>query len=405
MKSKRSKMPKTYMGFPVDDDQDSGRKSRKKGIALIIAVLAVAMIMIFSSTMIINTQVGLELAISHRDRVKAEYMAKSAFNLATLILTADFGVDLMKASGKFGAKLPMSDGPSEFWTSMNGIPFGAETVEMMSSMVENFELSSVNDEGTIDLLKLFDGQFIMEITDEAGKINLSKCAVDGRCSDVVTMLERLFECPAEASFLADKNIVPKELAQRLKDWVDENKSSRGSGFGSEDDPYQKKSPPYSAKNSPMESVSELKLIEGWDDDIHAVFSPYITIFPFYRQKSDFTKLNINSASKELMGCLIPEAKGSCNDKFLQKYNSLAKEGTQLAEDSSGIKSVLSDAFCNDGDQSSGEWFTTYSPVFRIQVSGVVGQQEKKLTAVIQRVMPDKAKEITDPYKILYWRLM
>lgn len=396
----KSHLPKTYFGFPVDDSESSKEgesKSRlQKGIALLITILAVSMIMIFTANLIINSQVNLELSVKTRDNVKAEYMAKSGFNLALFLLGLDYGVNLFEIDSKKATEL--TDTASDFWALLNGLPIGGDTLEMISSMQESFNLSAVNDEQTINTLKLFDGQFVLQVDDEGNRINVNDCA-NGSCNQTIAMLEALMSCPAEKAFLEKKNLTASQLAYRIVDWVDRNTTAESqSGFSDENDAYQRKEPPYTAKNVPMDSLDELKEIEGWDDEVHKVFAPYLTVYPYGEKTS---KINKNTVSKSLMGCFVPEALTECRDKFEQAFR-------QREEDGLDIK--LSD-FCYKSDTASDsssnreKWFAGFSKVFRVAVSGQVGSQEKKLVAVVERYMPKQTDKYRRSYKILYWRLL
>lgn len=405
---------KTHWGFPVADGDGQPvdvERNGRKGVALIIAILGVAMIMIFSSNLIVNSQVNLEISMSNRDNLKAEYMAKSGFNLALFLIQGDFLKDIMMTK----MQMPMQDvqGGDDLWTMLNDFPIGGDSAEMIAAFTKGFDLSEVNDESVLQKLQQFDGSFVLNIADEAGKINISRCLY-GRCSEVLAMLESLFSCPVEKEFLEEKGLKGSELAQRIKDWVDDNTSTEGSGFSRENDPYEKQIPPYETKNAPMESLSELKLVEGWDEDMHTVFSPYLTIYPFPKNETDAQefRININTAPKALLGCLLPQAKVDCGEKFHLTLAERSREGKALANDRQGIKQVLSEVFCADaptetGDKSSAkdDWFTTRSTIFRINVAGDVAFKQKRLEAVIERVMPDKSKKIESSYRILYWRMI
>src|SRR5690606_766358 len=115
-------------------------------------------------------------------------------------------------------------------------------------------------------------------------------------------------------------------------------------------PYGRKHPPYSAKNGPFDSLDELRLIEGWDEDMHTIFSPYITVYPFHLA-NDNSAVNINTANKALLGCLLPEAKVECNEKFQQTINTRNIDGTNLAASEQSLKQVLSDVFCYQGSSN------------------------------------------------------
>jgi type II secretory pathway component PulK len=403
----------TYWGFPVEAPSAFQNPSAKaRGIAIIIAILAVSMIMIFSGNMIINSQVNLEMAVSSRDNLKAEYMAKSGFNLAIFMVSADFGFDL--AQYTLDASKEPTDGSGDMWSTINGLPIGGDTVEMLAAASESFDLNAVNDDKVIDQLKLFDGQFVVEIEDEASRINVNSC-VDGQCSQVKGMLQALMSCPVEKLFLERKNISAKELTYRIFDWVDKNSTAEAeSGFNDENDAYLKKVPPYSAKNVPFDTIDELKLIEGWDDEVHAIFSPYITIFPFRKTTTagGDIKVNINSVcqNRELFACLFPDTSGDCKAKSMLALQKLCEDPTNLSK--AEVAKFLEDTYCYNkaadldaagGAQDKGTWLTNRSDVYRVKATGQVGKQQKNLMAIIERRAPDNSKK-ESAYKILYWRM-
>jgi type II secretory pathway component PulK len=164
----------------------------------------------------------------------------------------------------------------------------------------------------------------------------------------------------------------------------------------------------------MESLAELRLIEGWDEEMHMVFSPYLTIYPFPKNETDAqnSRININTAHKALLGCLLPQAKVDCNEKFQLKMAERARDGGAIASDRQGIKQALNDVFCAGSPDDNGRpadanenWFTSRSTVFRVAVTGEVAFKEKKLEVVVERAMPDKSKKIESSYRILYWRMI
>jgi type II secretory pathway component PulK len=380
--------------------EESSTDQPQRGVALIVAILSVTIIMMFGMNFIINSYVKLELATAQRDNFSAEYMAKSGVNLAAFLLSIDYGVDLVMESGRLGPKTPASDSPSDMWSMLNGLPIGGETADMLGAMQEQFSLSAVADDRTINTLKLFKGQFILDIQDESGKININKCVVDGRCPQE-ELLTRLFQCPAEDLFFKNKGVEPAQMAERIKDWVDTNSTTVNSGFSTEDDPYQKYDPPYRAKNGPIDTVSELKLIEGWDDDLHTVFSPYITGFPYFNQKDEDSRININSAPKALLGCLLAEGRRRCQDRFDLELNGKAESA--MASTDEEIKTILSEDFCV-ADSKVAAWFGVKSRSFRIKVMGLSDRQVREIDTVIERQVPDPAKKKLSSYQTLYWRM-
>ena len=141
------KLPKTYFGFPIEDGSapEGSPEAPRKGMALLLALTVIVIIMGFAAEMIISSSVAVELATGVRDRIKAEYMAKSGVNLAVFMTQIDFGIDLKMTE----AKQEMADGPGDIWGMMNGMPIGASTVEMVSQAAESFDLGKMTDSKVI----------------------------------------------------------------------------------------------------------------------------------------------------------------------------------------------------------------------------------------------------------------
>jgi type II secretory pathway component PulK len=279
---------------------------------------------------------------------------------------------------------------------------------MLAATQKKFDLSQVSDGKVIETLQLFDGQFTIEIEDELSRINLSNCGKD-KCTETVTMLTALMSCPSEKLFLEKKDLRPAAMAFRIKDWIDDNRTAEAeSGFSNEDDPYEKKFPPYKAKNGPMDSLQELMLIEGWDEEMHLTFSPYLTIYPYLRGPTNTAKVNINTVKKELLACLVPSAKVECADKFFQMLIKQDKEGGARVSGANELQQFLSSDLCDSvsSEQTAkSAWFSYRTKFFRVKSQGQAGLQSRDLETVVERMIPDKAKKIETSYQFLYWKLL
>jgi type II secretory pathway component PulK len=368
--------------------------------------------MLATSDMILSSQVNMSLASAYRDNVKAEYMAKSGMSAGLLLLASDLAYDLFQAQQD--PKATLSDGFGDFWTALNGLPIGGETAEMMGEFQKQFDLNAVLDSGVMDQLKLFDGVFTLDVGDESQKINVNYCT-SSQCPQTRNMLRNLFSCPAEKSFLEQKKLTAEELIGRIKDWVDtESRADEGSGYNDENDPYSKRVPKVEAKNAPFDTPDELREVEGWDEEVHAVFSKYLTIFPLEQSNNSGKgfQINLNTASRELLQCLFPESKGDCAEKSVLALKKRDADKANRGAAGQKVGEVLAETLCyNKGDTTATDsgskesWFQQYSLVYRIEVDGTVGSSNKHLTAVVERMMPDPKKGEKSTYKILYMKIL
>lgn len=89
----------------------------------------------------------------------------------------------------------------------------------------------------------------ISVRDESGRIPLNAAGED--------LLNDLLE---ELGFDFGES---RELSGALLDWIDEDNSRRLNGAESED--YLDRNPPYRAANGPLQSLEELRLLEGWDE--------------------------------------------------------------------------------------------------------------------------------------------
>lgn len=407
------KLPKTLWGFPVaPPDGEPREDAGRRGVSLIIAIMIVSVMMLFTTDLIVNSQVNVRLATTNRDNLKAEYMAKAAMSFVSLFISADLAFKLTKIQmlGPNAKDAQLVDSFQDPVFALNGFPpIGGETAEMLVGFQEAMGLSAVMDSGILEQLQMFDGTFTFKVEDESRKINVNFFH-QGRGTELLMMLEGLFSCPAEKAFLEQKKVTPRELAYRIKDYIDfKTDADENSGFNDEDEPYTRREPKQRAKNAPLDSLDELRLIEGWDEEIHAVFGPHLTIWPFQadQDKRTFMPINVNTASRGLLQCLFPESRGDCQEKVALFFRKREAESLAVGGEGKKMIDVLRETLCYTGGEGTTDrasWFSQMSNVFRIETIGSVGDAQKRLTAVIERGMPDPKKNEKGSNKLLYWKL-
>ncbi|MEY4632024.1 MAG: hypothetical protein RIQ81_2144 [Pseudomonadota bacterium] len=419
-----SRSVQTLLGFPVAHGTCAPEKKGDKGIALLMAVMMIAIMILFAAESIVSSQVDLQLAVTQRDRVRAEYAAKSGFNLSTFMLSADLAKDLTLSSTPALQSLGLGDMDLRLWELLNQLPpLGGEDADMVQSFVAAFGLSNVMDSGTIDQLKAIEGSFAIKIADEQQKIDLNYCSSGARepCAAVRAMLTALLSCPAEKAFLSKKRLTPMELSARVQDWVDpDSRVESESGFSDESDPYSRRKKPYKAKNGPLDSIDELKMIEGWDEDVHKVFAPYLTVFPIWKKREDRPKININSAPRELLQCFFQDAGPERFKRLAQMLKLRETEFKSLAGKDKPMDQVISDLFGYSRSDGGGgnqadpanksSWFGRMSQTYRIEINASSGDTRRTLLAVIERVIPDGTAvgsnlSSRSAFRVLYWRFL
>lgn len=419
----RFTLPAVEWGFPVAPQHTNGeRKSR--GVALLMAVMLIALMMLFAADSIVTSQVDLQLAVTHRDRIRAEFAAKSGFNLATFLLSADLAKDLTIGSTPGLQKLGLGDTNIRLWDLLNQLPpIGGADSEMIQILAQSFGLNSVLDSSVLDQLKAIEGSFEIKVSDEQQKIDVNYCSSGARepCAAVRAMLTALFSCPAEKAFLAKKRLTPMELSARIQDWVDpDSRTESESGFSDESDPYQKRKKPFKSKNGPLDSIDELKMIEGWDEEVHTVFAPYLTAYPIWKKREDRARINLNSAPRELLQCLFQDAGPDRFRKLAQMLRLRETDFKDIAGKDKPMDQVIGDLFgynkndagsANQADPTNkSSWFGKMSQTYRISIKATSGDTVRTLDAVVERVVPDGTAAGANlssraAYRILYWRFL
>jgi type II secretory pathway component PulK len=384
--------PNTYLGFPVGEPRSGERKSpRERGIAMIVVMFMITLMALFSADMIVSSAVDAQLASANRDNLKAEYVAKSGVNLATFLLMADLAIDL----GTYELQQTMpTDGPSDFWGMLNGLQ-------------EAFDLSSIADTSVMDALKLFDGQFVMNITDESSKLNVNY--LSGNAGTIyTTMLKAMMSCPAEKEFLEKKKMNVPELVAYIRDWADlDDRPSEDSAKSSEDDAYADREPKMKAKNAPFDTLDELRVIPGWDVEMHTIFSPFLTVYPIPVATTGAarTPMNFNTASREFLGCLFPKSTTECAEKAVDYVTKLEENGPATSMEQ--VQDKLKNAFCAENDEMAKK-FTFRSDLYRVKVQAEVYGQNKTIELVLQRKLPDADDnkiQYKAAYRYLYWKML
>src|SRR5689334_1126652 len=78
---------------PAGARRDARGNRRQRGVALIIAVVAITILTVVATEFAYNTRVDLQLAANQRDEVQAMYMARSGVALSRLLLRFQKQVD------------------------------------------------------------------------------------------------------------------------------------------------------------------------------------------------------------------------------------------------------------------------------------------------------------------------
>ncbi len=89
-----------------------------------------------------------------------------------------------------------------------------------------------------------------------------------------------------------------DLVNPVVDWIDPDQEPM-MPLGAEDGEYLRRDPAHRTADQPMQSTSELRMIEGFDDEILEALKPYVTALP----TMEHTPINVNTAPPLVLATL------------------------------------------------------------------------------------------------------
>lgn len=259
---------------------------REQGVALLIVLGAITILSILLADMHESTSTAYAVATSERDQLQAEYMAKSGLNLTRLLINAEpqirqtFTPMYMAMFHRPPPQLPV-------WTFANDILAPFCNYDQAKDT-----LTSVGvDVSTAEGLGKTPATCEIQALAENSKINVNDpLNLDGeraRRSIAMQLFAMMggYQSPSPYDPLFENRDADGHFTSRLDivsaiiDWWDQDTDRTvfdpGSGEvtsqGSEDDFYQTLPDPYRRKNAPFDSLQELRLVRGIDDDFWSTF--------------------------------------------------------------------------------------------------------------------------------------
>jgi general secretion pathway protein K len=234
-------------------------KSRQKGVALILVLVSLALLSVLSVELLVASRVDIRIGRNARDRMQAEALARSGarFGLLRLMLYRE-----VKNKVSEQKNLPIAPTLVEgIWSApLPPLPLpGMEKVIWPGSMI-----TSISSEGSKIPINLLDG-------------NESRGSNIETQQSVREQLKKLIEgmLQDEDFDKTYRGLKPEELIDPIQDWVDSD-SDRLQG-GDENGPYDRGDRPYRARNDRMSSLTELHMLENWNDDLVRRIAPHLSV--------------------------------------------------------------------------------------------------------------------------------
>lgn len=175
--------------------------------------------------------------------------------------------------------------------------------------------------------------------------------------------------------------VEDDLTQAITDWLD-NDLETSNPNGAEDGYYLNLEAPYRTANSPLHSISELRLIRGFEDsDTYELVRPHLCAFIPYGGE---ITINVNTASAEVLQSLSATMTADLASNIIERrdeepFNDL-KEFSSFSKLDTIIKNT--------------EKLSTSSDYFLLRTQAIIGQANKVMYSVIYRDENGKTKVVS-----------
>jgi len=289
---------------------------REKGMALILVLGAVSIMTAMAIEFAYNTNVNYHLAMNNLDRLKAEYMAKSAYRFMQIELKFDRMYRAVVAAQNLGqflganANLPLCQQFPMSTGLIRAVFMGGEGAAELPPELKKMVSMEQTDQAK-EFLE-FEGDFDGECMDEATKINLNyfsgldpkQKAPEGGNNAYDTFKLNLMKFLGVEQYretFEKANLKVADIVRNIGDWIDTNEMINELG-GVEAGPeivlYDRLGKGYPVKNGKLTTLDEVYLVDGVVDEWFGPLSKYFTVY------SDGGLINVCTAEEIVVQSVI-----------------------------------------------------------------------------------------------------
>jgi general secretion pathway protein K len=301
------------------------------------------------------------------------------------------------------AAVNFRDGIRSYYLAKSGVNL---TQELFRRNLQEFEeVKNTLLMGGTHTLPIGDGSVTIRVVDETGKINVNALTLEpapAQTTAPAQTRQRQNDPPPVNPWIQ----ITQDLFQRLGidpglvgamiDWIDIDDIPTGSG-GGESNYYRSLEKPYAARNGPLETVGEMRLVRGFTEEVWlklgakrvgGIVDPatnlYLTVLPL--PHGGGWRVNLNTAPVLILKSLTREV-GQFAEAIVQRRTEARIDKiTDLQQ--LGISGEAFEEFQRLG--------TVTGLYFSVEARGTVGEIEKYITALI-RTGGDQESQM------LYWR--
>lgn len=254
-----------------------------------MVLTVIGVLTVFVAEMSHNTTTALQVAVGQRDRLRAEYLARSGLNLTRLLMAQEPAIRNVVAPFFTLAAGPL--GLSGAPPQLNVWKFANDLLAPFSDVQGAQESGLGIDFGQMQGIKDTGGSFEIIALPENSMINLNKGLHYADAAARKTIARQLYALmdgfqtesvydPMFNTLDPDGQLTTRlDIVSGVIDWWDADQERtvfdpgtfEVTSAGGEDDIYSQFADPYTVKNAPYDSLEELRLIRGVSDDFWATF--------------------------------------------------------------------------------------------------------------------------------------
>ncbi|MBN1282440.1 MAG: general secretion pathway protein GspK [Proteobacteria bacterium] len=412
----------------------------RKGVALMLVLSAITVLTMVGVEFAYNTSVYYNLVQNEADRLKAYYLARSAYNFMRLELKFNQTFQQVVKSQNLGQYLganaqlplcqqfPLSTGLIRAVFIEGAIPGmdGEEEGEASEAIEEMRRDASISQGKQAEEFLSFDGDFDGECEDEGTKIDLNgffglskESSSDGLPSPFDRYKQFLYRFMSEPRFgllFESAGVRVLDVVNSIGDWVDADAQAddfEGRSAGAEISRYESAQVPYQIRNGKLVTLMEAYLIDGVVDDWFGPMMDYFTIY-------GGAGVNVCTASEEVVQGVI-RAYLDANPEIppmrledpaeMERLLSAIAEACASGKSGDDLKNEMNTAMAAAvGELSGGQtgatvqvpfasFVSTESKVFSLKLGGQVGEITVRIKAVVDTSGGEPSK-----WRLLYWRV-
>ncbi|MBT8120285.1 MAG: type II secretion system minor pseudopilin GspK, partial [Gammaproteobacteria bacterium] len=200
------------------------------------------------------------------------------------------------------------------------------------------------------------------LTDLHACLNINSL-VEGNAIDVTTK-QRLSQLFAGLGVKGDPS-------QAIADWIDSDLETTNPN-GAEDSYYLNLETPYRTANTPLHSVSELRLVKGFEDsENYRLVEPYLCAFIV---NTGNVSINVNTASAEVLQSLSADMTDSLVDNIIERRNEQPFSDLKEFTNFENLGKIIENT----------DKLSTSSEYFLLRTQAIIGQANKVMYSVIYR---------------------